>query len=42
MGFISLVEVSSTNSETAMCAIEKVLSEKDIDIEKTQFCCLDA
>ena len=41
MDFISLVEVSSTNSETVMCAIEKVLCEKDIGIEKTQFCCLD-
>ena len=41
MDFISLVEVSSTNFETVMCAIEKVLREKDIDIEKTRFCCLD-
>ena len=41
MDFISLAEVSSTNSETAMCPTEKVLREKDIDIKKTQFCCLD-
>ena len=34
MDFISLVEVSSTNSETVMCDIEKVLREKDIGIEK--------
>ena len=33
--------MSSTNSETVMCAIEKVLREKDIGIEKTRFCCLD-
>ena len=26
--FISLVEVSSTNSQTVMCAIEKVLYER--------------
>ena len=41
MDFITLVEVSSKNSETVMCTIEKVLHEKDIGIEKTQFCCLD-
>ena len=41
MDFISLAEVSSTNSETAMCPTEKVLREKDIDIKKNQFCCLD-
>ena len=40
MDFISLVEVSSTNSETVMCDIEKVLREKDIGIEKKQFCCI--
>ena len=34
MDFISLAEVSSTNSETAMCPTEKVLREKDIDIKK--------
>ena len=34
MEFVSLVEVSSTNSETVMCAIERVFCEKDIGIEK--------
>ena len=41
MDFISLAEVSSTNPETSMCPTEKVLREKDIDIKKNQFCCLD-
>ena len=34
MEFVSLVEVSSTSSETVMCAIERVFCEKDIGIEK--------
>ena len=41
MDFMSLVEMSSTNSETVMCAIEKTHLAKDIGIEKAQFCCLD-
>ena len=41
MNFISLVKVSSTSSDIVMCAIEKVLRGKNIDIEKTRFCCLD-
>ena len=41
MNFIFLVEVPSTDSKTVMCVIEKLLCEKDIDIEKTWFCCLD-
>ena len=40
MDLISLVEVSSTNSETTMCATEKVFHEKGIVTEKTRFCCL--
>ena len=32
MDFITLVEVSSKNSETVMCTIEKVLHEKDISV----------
>ena len=40
MDLISLDEVSSTNSENVMWAIEKVRHEKDIGMEKT-FCCLD-
>ena len=42
MEVISLVEMSSTNSETVVCAIEKVLCEKDIGIEKRQFYCQDS
>ena len=38
--FMSLVEVSSTNSQTVMCAIEKVLYEKDTGTKK-KVCCLD-
>ena len=34
MDFISLDEVSSTNSETIMRAIEKVFREKNTGIEK--------
>ena len=41
MDLISLDEVSSTNSENVIRAIEKVLREKDIGMEKTLFCCLD-
>ena len=41
MDFISLVEVSSKNSETVMYVTEEVPYEKDIGIEKTPFCCLD-
>lgn len=39
--FISLVEVSSTKSEIVMDTLEKVLRERDVDITKTRFCCLD-
>ena len=35
MDLISLVKVSSTNSEPVMRTIEQVLREKDIGIEKT-------
>ena len=35
MDLISLVKVSSTNSEPVMRTIEQVLPEKDIGIEKT-------
>ena len=42
MEVISLVEMSSTNSETVVYAIEKVLCEKDIGIEKRQFYCQDS
>ena len=39
--FVSLIEVSSTKSEIVMHAIEKTLIERDTDISKTRFCCLD-
>ena len=35
MDLISLVKVSSTNSEPVMRTVEQVLREKDIGIEKT-------
>ena len=41
VGFVSLVEVSSTSSEIIMAAIEKVMRDKNIDITKTRFSCLD-
>ena len=34
MEVISLVEMSSTNSETVVCAIEKVLCEKTLALKK--------
>ena len=41
MDFISLVEVSSTNSEIVMTAVADTLKDRDIDIKKTRFSCLD-
>ena len=41
MDFVSLVEVSSTNSEIVMTATAKALKDRDIDIKKTRFSCLD-
>ena len=39
--YVELTEVSSTKSEIVMQAIEKTLRERNIDISKTIFCCLD-
>lgn len=41
MDFISLVEVSSTQSEIVMNAVVTVMKDRDIDIKKTRFSCLD-
>lgn len=41
MDFITLTEVSSTQSEIVMQAIEKSLHERNIDISQTRFSCLD-
>lgn len=41
MDFIALTEVSSTKSEIVMEAVERTLREKEIDISKTRFSCLD-
>ena len=37
-----LIKVFSTKSEIVMQAIEKTLTERDIDISKTRSCSLDA
>ena len=39
--YITLIKVSSTKSGIVMHAMEKTLIERDIDISKTRFCCLD-
>ena len=39
--YVKLTEVSSTKSDIVMQAIEKTLRERNIDISKTIFCCLD-
>ena len=39
--YVSLIEVSSTESKIVVHAIEKTLIKRDIDISKTRFCCLD-
>ena len=39
--YVTLIEVFSTKSEIVMHTIEKTLIERDIDIFKTRFCCLD-
>ena len=41
MHFVSLVEVSSTSSEIVMDAVATVMKDRDIDIKKTRFSCLD-
>ena len=41
MDFVSLVEVSSTSSEIVMDAVATVMKDRDIDIKKTRFSCLD-
>ena len=41
MDYISLTEVSSTKSEVVLAAIERTFLEKDIDISKIRFTCLD-
>ena len=41
MDFISMVEVSSTNSEIVMSTVKKVLRGKGITIANTRFCYFD-
>ena len=40
--YVMLIKVFSTKSEIVMQAIEKTLTERDIDISKTRSCSLDA
>ena len=39
--YVMLIKVFSTKSEIVMQAIEKTLTERDIDISKTRSCSLD-
>ena len=39
--YLTLIEVSSTKAEIVRHAIEMALIERDIDISKTRFCCLN-
>ena len=41
MDFVSLVEVSPTASDIAMEGVVNTLKDRDIDIKKVRFSCLD-